>query len=424
MTKRTERGQRRQAENEAGRGLAPLVEPMLAGMATTRQHLLAWVHAQGLAALDELFCEEAVALAGPKGRHQPQRTHHHWGTAATELTFGGRRLQVRRPRVRQTAGGEATLPSVAAFRDRDPLTARMMQQLLAGVSTRQYEASLEAPPGGRRSRGSSKSAVSRTVVRRTRQRLHEYLTRRLEGLEVVALFMDGVVVAGQTVIVALAITRDGDKVPVGLRLGSTENAVLCTELLQDLLARGLSLGGRVLWVIDGGKGLRKALGDVFGDAAVIQRCQLHKARNLDALVPKARQAYVRASLRRAYRAASAAAARRQLTVLATWLERNGHAEAAASVREGLEDTLTVLKLGLPPTLRRFFATTNCIENLIGTLRHVTRNIKRWRDGDMRRRWIGLGLLRAAERFRRIKRHGELGALVTALGAAKAAERAA
>ena len=424
MTKRTERGQRRQAENEAGRGLAPLVEPMLAGMATTRQHLLAWVHAQGLAALDELFCEEAVALAGPKGRHQPQRTHHHWGTAATELTFGGRRLQVRRPRVRQTAGGEATLPSVAAFRDRDPLTARMMQQLLAGVSTRQYEASLEAPPSGRRSRGSSKSAVSRTVVRRTRQRLHEYLTRRLEGLEVVALFMDGVVVAGQTVIVALAITRDGGKVPVGLRLGSTENAVLCTELLQDLLARGLSLEGRVLWVIDGGKGLRKALGDVFGDAAVIQRCQLHKARNLDALVPKARQAYVRASLRRAYRAASAATARRQLTALATWLERNGHADAAASVREGLEDTLTVLKLGLPPTLRRFFATTNCIENLIGTLRHVTRHIKRWRDGDMRRRWIGLGLLRAAERFRRIKRHGELGVLVTALGAAKAAERAA
>ena len=316
------------------------------------------------------------------------------------------------------------MPSVAAFRGRDPLTARMMQQLLAGVSTRQYEASLEAPPSGRRSRGSSKSAVSRTVVRRTRQRLHEYLTRRLEGLEVVALFLDGVVVAGQTVIVALAITRDGDKVPVGLRLGSTENAVLCTELLQDLLARGLALEGRVLWVIDGGKGLRKALGDVFGDAAVIQRCQLHKARNLDALVPKARQAYVRASLRRAYRAASAAAARRQLTALATWLERNGHAEAAASVREGLEDTLTVLKLGLPPTLRRFFATTNCIENLIGTLRHVTRHIKRWRDGDMRRRWIGLGLLRAAERFRRIKRHGELGVLVTALGAAKAAERAA
>ena len=424
MTKRAERAEGTQAENGAGPELAYLVEPMLAGMTATRHHLLAWVHAHGLAALDEVFRAEAVALAGPKGRHQAQRTHHHWGTTATELTFGGRRLHVPRPRVRRTSGGEATLPSVAAFRDRDPLTARMMQQLLAGVSTRGYERSLEARPLGRRTRSSSKSAVSRAVVRRTRQRLQEQLTRRLEGLEVVALFMDGVVVAQQTVIVVLGITRDGGKVPLGLRLGSTENAVVCTELLQDLLARGLALDGRVLCVIDGGKGLRKALGDVFGDAAVIQRCQLHKGRNLDALVPKARQAYVRASLRRAYRASSAAAARRQLIALATWLERNGHADAGASVREGLEETLTVLKLGLPPTLRRFFATTNCIENLIGTLRHVTRNIKRWRDGDMRRRWIGLGLLRAAERFRRIKRHTELNALVTALGTVTASEHAA
>jgi len=302
MTKRTARAPRTQAKNSAGPAPGHLVEPMLAGMMTTRQHLLAWVHAHGLAALDELFREEAVALAGPKGRHQPQRTHHHWGTAATELTFGGRRVQVRRPRVRPTIGGEATLPSVAAFRDRDPLTARMMQQLLAGVSMRDYDGSLEARPSGRATRGSSKSAVSRTVVRRTRQRLHEHLARRLDGLEVVALFMDGVVVAQQTVIVAPAITRDGGKIPLGLRLGSTENAVVCTELLQDLLARGLTLDGRVLCVIDGGKGLRKALGDVFGDAAVVQRCQLHKGRNLDAVVPKARQAYVRGAVRRAYRA--------------------------------------------------------------------------------------------------------------------------
>lgn len=424
MTKRAERAERTQERNGAGPELAHLVEPMLAGMASTRDHLLAWVHAHGLAALDAVFREEAVALAGPKGRHQTPRTHYHWGTTATELTFGGRRVQVPRPRVRGTTGGEATLPSVAGFRGRDPLTARMMQQLLAGVSTRQYEASLEARPAERRTRGSSKSAVSRTVVRRTRQRLQAQLTRRLEGLELVALFMDGVVVAQQTVIVALGITRAGRKEPLGLRLGSTENAVVCTELLQDLLARGLTLDGRVLCVIDGGKGLRKALGDVLGDTAVIQRCQLHKGRNLAALVPKARQAYVRATLRRAYQAASAAAARRQLTALAAWLERNGHGDAAASVREGLEDTLTVLKLGLPPGLRRFFATTNCIENLIGTLRHVTRHIKRWRDGDMRRRWIGLGLLRAAEGFRRIKRHHELGALVTALEAATAADRAA
>jgi putative transposase len=424
MKKRTERSQRTQAENTAGPELVHLVEPMLAGMTTTRQHLLAWVHAHGLAALDELFGAEAEALAGPKGRHQAQRTHHHWGTTATELTFGGRRLQVQRPRVRSTTGGEVSLPSVAAFRERDPLTARMMQQLLVGVSTRRYEASLEARPDNRRTRGSSKSAVSRALVRRTRQRLQDHLTRRLEGLDVVALFVDGVVVAQQTVIVALGITRDGRKEPLGLSLGSTENAVICTQLLQDLLVRGLPLVGRVLCVIDGGKGLRKALGDVLGDAAMIQRCQLHQSRNLDALVPRARQAYVRAALRRAYRASSAGTARRQLTTLATWLDTNGHADAAASMREGLEETLTVLKLNLPPRLRRFFATTNCIENLIGTLRHVARNVTRWRDGDMRRRWLGLGLLRAAECFRRIKNHGELAALTTALPAGIATERVA
>ena len=144
MTKRTEREQRRQAENETGRGLASLVEPMLAGMTPTRQHLLAWVHAQGLAALDELFRAEAVALAGPKGRHHPARTHHHWGTAATELTFGGRRVQVRRPRVRPTLGGEATLPSVAAFCDRDPLTARMN----AAVARRGVNAPVRGQPRG------------------------------------------------------------------------------------------------------------------------------------------------------------------------------------------------------------------------------------------------------------------------------------
>lgn len=424
MKKRTERRQRTQGRNAASPELAGLVEPMLGGMLATRQHLMAWVHAHGLAALDELFRAEAVALAGPKGRHQAARTHHHWGTTATELTFGGRRLQVPRPRVRATDGREATLPTVAAFRQRDPLSARMMQPLLVGVSTRNYEASLEPRPADRRTRGSSKSAVSRALVRRTRQRLQAQLTRRLEGLEVIALFLDGIVVAQQTAIVALGLTRDGRKEPLGLSLGSTENAVVGTALLQDLLARGLTIDGRVLCVIDGGKGLRKALGDVLGDAAVIQRCQLHKGRNLAALVPKARQVYVRAALRRAYQATSAPAARRQLTALATWLERNGQAAAAASLREGAEETLTVVKLGLPPTLRRFFATTNCIENLIGTLRHVSRNVKRWRSGDMRQRWLGLGLLRAAEGFRRIKHHAELGALVTALAARAGAEQAA
>ena len=422
MTKRTATRQGTQGANGAAGTLGDALTPLIAGMTATRAHLLEWMQAQGLVALQEVFAAEAAAVAGPKGKHQAARTHHHWGRTATELTVGGRRIQVGRPRVRSTTGQEAVLPSVAAWQDRDPLTARVLEQILLGVSTRGYAGSLEAGPPGAPSRGTSRSAVSRTLRGRMTGALTAQLGQRLDGLELLALFLDGVVVAGQTVIVVLGLTRDGEKKPLGLRLGSTENAVLCTELLQDLLARGLSLGERVLCVIDGGKGLRKAMQDVLGTAAVIQRCQVHKARNLLAQVPKVRQVYVRAMLRRAYRAASADAARRQLKTLATWLEANGHVDAAASLREGLEETLTVLKLGLPRRLRRFFATTNCIENVMGTVRRVTRNIKRWRDGAMIRRWVGLALGRAATRFRRIKGHREFATLATALR--KAAEAAA
>ncbi len=414
MTKRAEKGRGTQGGRAGAGTLGDALTPLVAGMTATRAHLLEWVQAQGLVALQEVFAAEAATLAGPKSKHQTDRTHHHWGRTATELTLGGRRIQVARPRVRSTTGQEAVLPSVAAWQDRDPLTVRVLEQILLGVSTRGYAGSLEAGPPGAPSRGTSKSAVSRTLRGRMTVALTVQLAQRLDGLELLALFLDGVVVAGQTVIVVLGLTRDGEKKPLGLRLGSTENAVVCTELLQDLLGRGLTIADRVLCVIDGGKGLRKAVQDVLGTAAVIQRCQLHKARNLLAVVPKARQAYVRAMLRRAYRAGSADAARRQLKALATWLEANGHVDAAASLREGLEDTLTVLKLGLPPRLRRFFATTNCIENLIGTVRHVTRNIKRWRDGTMIRRWVGLALGRAATRFRRIKGYRELATLATAL----------
>jgi transposase-like protein len=188
---------------------------------------------------------------------------------------------------------------VAEWRTREPWTARVLEQILLGVSTRGYAGSLEAGPAATVSRGSSKSAVSRTLGRRLTTTLAAQLEQRLDEVEVLALFLDGVVVAGQTVIVVLGLTREGDKRPLGLRLGSTENAVLCTELLQDLLGRGLVVSERVLCVIDGGKGLRKAVQDVLGTAAVIQRCQIHKARNLQALLPK-RQTHVRAAMRRAY----------------------------------------------------------------------------------------------------------------------------
>ncbi len=242
----------------------------------------------------------------------------------------------------------------------------------------------------------------------------EYLSRRLEELELAVLMVDGLEVAGHTVVVSLGITIDGKKVPLGLWLGSTENSRLCTAMLHDLLDRGLRVDGQILCVVDGGKGIRKALDDVFGDLAIIQRCQLHKLRNVQAHLPLKRCAYVRQTMKEAYRSKSADKARKRLQALVSWLERNGYDEAAGSLREGMEETLTVIKLGLHESLQKSLATTNSIENLNGTIRRVSRNVKRWRGPSMIRRWTALGVVTAENRFRRIKGYRYMNDLVRAL----------
>lgn len=414
MKRRTDKG----VKNQVGLSLVEQVGqrllPLVAGIAATKQGLLEWVHDFGLKALDELMQDEAARIVGEKGKHRADRTHHYWGKTKSELTFGGRRISVEKPRVRSKDGREAALPALEEFRNRDPLSERVMNQLLLGVSTRGYDASLEPRPCGVNARGSSKSSASRSFVAKTRQRLSASVERRLDDVDLMALLIDGIEVARQTVVVALGITSDGTKVPLGLALGSTENAALCTSLLQGLLSRGLKIEDRVLCIIDGGKGIRKSLDDVFGDRAVIQRCQVHKQRNLREHLPETRHAYVLSTMREAYRAATADTARKKLRALVSWLETNGHEDAAASLREGLEETLTVVKLELPLALRRSLATTNSIENLVSSIRRVTRNVKRWRGGDMIRRWAGLGLFNAAKRFRRIKGYREMPKLVTAL----------
>jgi transposase-like protein len=387
--------------------------PMVVGLAATKQELMRFVHEAGLLALDEVLRVEAERIAGPKGKHRRDRSANHWGTAPAELPFGGRRVTVQRPRVRRRGGGEVQLPVLEQFRAADALPERVVGQILLGVSTRGYERSLETPPPVK-TRGTSKSAASRHLVERTRARMAEYLTRRLDDVELLVLMLDGIVVAGHTVVVALAVTADGTKVPLGLWQGSTENAALCTSLLQNLIERGLRIEDRVLCVIDGGKGLRKALADVLGDRAVVQRCQVHKKRNVLDHLPESRRPYVKRLLTQAYASARDETARRQLKALISWLEKNGEESAATSLREGLEETLTVLKLGLPPTLRRALSTTNAIENMLGTVRRVTRNVKRWKGGEMVRRWVALGVKYAQSKFRRIKGHGDLHLLVRAL----------
>jgi transposase-like protein len=422
MNSKAETAGRKQGPSKiaGGGSLSELLKPLIDGAVTARDGLLSWIHTAGQAVLQEVFRQEAEELVGVKGRHQDRRRHYHWGTSTAALTLGGRKIQAHHPRVRRVGGrgrpGEVRLKSVETFRQRDPLTERIVNQMLLGVSTRSYETSLEELPKETRSYGTSKSAVSRAFVARTKGKLQDFLGRKLSEMKFVALMLDGISVAEQSVVVAMGVTDKGDKEPLGLRLGSTENAVICTDLLQGLLDRGLKLEGSTLCVIDGGKGIRKALSDVFGDSAVIQRCQVHKMRNVQGYLPKACQSYVLGAMRAAYRATSAGDARARLKRLQGWLERQGHTDAASSLREGLEETLTVLKLELTPTLRRFFATTNAIENLNGTIRRVTRNVKRWRAGrgDMVRRWVGLGLLKASEGFRKIKGHRDLQDLVLAL----------
>lgn len=413
MRRRAERGVGKQ---EGVGVVGQLVLPLVEGLLATKQALYGMVQGIGIAAMEQLFADDAERLAGPKGRHQRGRGANHWGTTMTPFPFGGRNVTLRRPRVRGRDGRERRLPLVEELRGRDPVPEKVIDQILLGVSTRGYGRSLPALPAGVRGRGASKSAASRHVVKETATGVASFLGRRLDDIDLVAILVDGLVVAEETVIVALGIDAEGMKHPLGLWIGSTENNELCTALLHDLLDRGLSVKRPLLAVIDGGKGIRKALRAVFGEALLVQRCQVHKMRNVAGHLPKSRQAYVRRAMRDAYKAVSWAAAKKRLEALAGWLDANGHVDAARSLREGLDETLTVLKLNLGATLRRSLSTTNSIENLIGMIRDVTRNVKRWRDGRMIHRWVGLAVSKAQDRFRRIKGHRDLPQLRAALEA--------
>jgi putative transposase len=393
-----------------------LMLPLLLAMDATKKGLLAFVQQMGMAVLSELLAAEAATIAGPKGKHARERTHHHWGTTRTPLCFGGRNVSIERPRVRARGKGkkEVELPTIEALREGDPLSARVAEQILVGVSTRGYERSLEPIDPALGGRGASKSNASRALIDATSEKLAEFVSRKLDAVDLVAMFIDGIEFARHTMVVALGVTIDGTKVPLGLWGGSTENAAVATALLQNLIERGLRADDSILFVIDGGKGLRKALRDVFGDRAIVQRCQVHKMRNVREHLPEARRAYVARQMRDAYKSATVGTAKKKILQLASWLDSNGEASAAASLREGLDETLTVIRLNLPKILTRTFSTTNAIENMNGCIRRVTRNVKQWRDEPMVQRWVALGVAEAQRGFRRVKGHDHLPTLVAAL----------
>ena len=394
-------------------------EHVSVAMAEIAEHvgegLLALAVGAGLQVMQTLMDADVTALAGPKGKHDQGRIAVRHGREHGSVSLGGRRVPVTRPRVRAADGtGELPIPSYELFTSTEILGKMAMGKMLAGLSTRRYPVGLE-PVGAQitgKSSATSKSAVSRRFVAMTETALAELLAADLSGLDLVALMIDGVHFAESCCIVALGIGIDGVKHPLALVEGSTENATLVTELLVDLRERSLDVTRPMLVGIDGSKALRKAVIDVL-DHPVIQRCQLHKVRNVKDHLPQRLRSSVGRRMTDAYHADSALEAEAALLALAKELDRT-HPGAAASLREGLDQTLTVLRLGVPPTLARTLRSTNCIESMISVCREHAGNVKRWRDGQMALRWCAAGMVEAGKQFRRVNGHLHLPALRTAL----------
>jgi transposase-like protein len=385
----------------------------LAGAA--HEGLLALAVGTGLQVLQALLAADVARLVGPKGRHQPGRIAVRHGSEPGQVTLGGRRVRVRRPRVRTADGTrEVAVPTYQAFAATDLLDQLAVERMLAKLSTRRYLAGLE-PVGAdveHAATGTSRSVVSRRFVAATEHALADLLAADLTGLELVALLVDGIRVAEHTCVVALGITLDGTKVPLALAEGATENAAVTRALLVGLRDRGLDTTRPILVVIDGAKALRRAVADVF-DHPIIQRCQLHKLRNVTDRLPDAVASTVAKRMRRAYHHADPLVAQAELEALARELDRS-HPGAAGSLREGLTETLTIGRLGVPPTLARTLRSTNSIESMIEICRDHAANVKRWRDGQMVLRWIAAGMGEAAKQFRRVNGHLYLPALRVAL----------
>jgi len=383
--------------------------------ADMQEGLLALAVGAGLQVMGALMDADVTALAGHKGKHDTERLAVRHGHEGGSVTLGGRRVPVERPRVRAADGsGELAVPAYELFSSTEVLGRMAMERMLAGLSTRRYRIGLE-PVGQQVSEvatSTSRSAVSRKFVAQTETALADLLSADLSSLDLVALMIDGVHFAQSCCIVALGIDLQGNKHPLALVEGSTENATLTTDLLVGLRERGLDVTRPILVVLDGSSALRKAVVDVL-DHPVLARCQLHKIRNVQDKLPQHLRGPVGTKMRAAYHADSALLAEAQLNALARELDKT-HPRVAASLREGMAETLTVLRLGVPPTLARTLRSTNAIESMIGVCRQRSANVKRWRDGQMAMRWCAAGMVEAGKQFRRVNGHLHLPTLRAAL----------
>lgn len=358
----------------------------------------------------ELLTNEVRELCGERHERIEGREASRHGRQQGVITIAGQKLTIERPRARSKSGGEVPLSTYASLQREDAMPEAVLRRMVRGVSCRDYEGVVDL---GARAVGVKRSSVSRAFVKASAREVQALAERRFDGVRFPAIFIDGVDFDGEMMIVVLGVESDGSKRVLGVRQGATENAVVVRSLIEEMRERGLCCDQPTLFVLDGSKALRKAVVDVWGQNAVIQRCQVHKKRNVLAHVPDRHRDEVCRRLTEAYTQTDVQAALRSLKTTVRWL-RNINPDAASSLEEGLEETITVIRLGIDPQLAVHLRSTNPIESAFDRVRRLGTRVKRWRGGDMKRRWCATGLLEAEKKFRRLKGHAHMPQFIRAL----------
>ena len=395
-----------------GNPAVQMVLPMAEMLGWLRQGVGELIRQAGLRLMDLLMQEEVRELVGERSQRQAERTAHRWGSERGYCVVMGQKVPVERPRVRSTDDQEVRLGSYEMFHRGEPLTETVWEKLMLGLSTRKYG---QAVREFTEAYGLEKSAVSEHFIEASRAKLQEMMERRLDKTRLCALLIDATPFAGQQLVVAMGISQDGRKMILGLRQGATENATVVGELLGDLVSRGLNFSEPRLYILDGGKALTAAVKKHAGESAAIQRCQVHKRRNVLDHLTDEQKPVVAQRLNAAYALEDHAAAKQALNTLHREL-MDLNPSAARSLGEGMEETLTVHRLHVPMQLRKTLASTNVIESAFSIVEQVCKNVKRWHGGDQRERWVGSGLLVAQKQFRKVTGHKQIPALLRELEA--------
>jgi putative transposase len=408
--RKASRKERRKRQGEKAREIQLVLDPEEV-VAMLQDSLTDFATEMGLKVAQLLLEDEVNQRCGSRYERVPERTVTRYGRQRGVAVIAGQKLPIPRPRMRYTRQcGEADLETYARLQSPNAMPQAVLKRLVRGVSCRDYEGVIDL---AREGFGVQKSSVSRSFVKASAKEVRQLCERRFDGLRIPVVYLDAVQYAGETMTVALGVLENGAKRVLGIRQGATENAAVCTALLEDLQERGLDTSQPTLLVLDGSKALHAAVKRVWGRNALIQRCQVHKKRNVREHLPEKHWDELSRQLHTAYNETDYEEALRRLRTTARWLERL-NPDAAASLREGMEETLTVIRLGVPQLLRRTLATTNPIESAFSVAENVTRRVKCWREGDMRQRWCVAGLLRAESKFHRVKGYRHMSQLLQAL----------